>query len=186
MQGDRKEQHSSHSLKPMEGKIWSLTQTCRNDNREWTPQIERHPLTKNPRSLRTWFGPSPERGPGTQPTKNSKWISVRTMYSIKFQFVYVTYSNATIREDKSMVRTMAQCYQSNQGECSYRQGSGPMIFVYIMWPHWKETISHFCDTLKIWNSGRNQRNQLSVLWNFSYPKPYPVYPETSLTLGTPR
>ena len=34
--------------------------------------------------------------------------------------------------------------------------------------------------------GRNQRiqrNQLSVLWNFSYPYPYP---ETSLTLGMPR
>ena len=30
-------------LKPMEGKIWSLTQTCRNANREWTLQIERHP-----------------------------------------------------------------------------------------------------------------------------------------------
>ena len=30
-------------LKPMEGKIWSLTQTCRNTNREWTLQIDRHP-----------------------------------------------------------------------------------------------------------------------------------------------
>ena len=43
MQGDHKEQHSSHSLNQMEGKIWSLTQTCRNANREWTLQIERHP-----------------------------------------------------------------------------------------------------------------------------------------------
>ena len=78
-------------------------------------------------------------------------------------------------------------------ECSYRQGNGPMLFVHIIWPHWKETISHFCDTLEMWilsNFGRNQRiqrnqrtqrNQLSVLWNFSYPNP-----ETSLTLGIPK
>ena len=30
-------------LKQLEGKICSLTQTCRNANREWTLQIERHP-----------------------------------------------------------------------------------------------------------------------------------------------
>ena len=30
-------------LKPMKGKIWSSTQTCRNTNKEWTLQIDRHP-----------------------------------------------------------------------------------------------------------------------------------------------
>ena len=30
-------------LKPMEGKIWSSTNTCRNANKGWTLQIERHP-----------------------------------------------------------------------------------------------------------------------------------------------
>ena len=69
------------------------------------------------------------------------------------------------------------CSTSTSTKCFYPQGSGPMVFAYIMWPHWKETISHFCDTLEIeemsvlWNfSGikgfkRSQRNQLSVQWN---------------------
>ena len=71
-------------------------------------------------------------------------------------------------------------------ECSISQHN---ICVYNM--RTSRRISHFCDTLKMWNSGTNQRsqriqrNQLSVLWNFSYPDHYP-YPETSLTLGMPR
>ena len=38
-------------------------------------------------------------------------------------------------EDKSMVGAVAQHYQYNvfyQGECSYQQGNGPMLFVYII------------------------------------------------------
>ena len=42
--------------------------------------------------------------------------------------------------------------------------------------YWKETISHFCDTLEMWilsNSVgiKRTRNQLSVQWNFLYPNP---------------
>ena len=43
--------------------------------------------------------------------------------------------SVTIQEDKSMIGVVAQCYQYNvscQGECSYQQGSGPMLFVHIM------------------------------------------------------
>ena len=76
-------------------------------------------------------------------------------------------SNVTIWEDKSTIGAVAQCYQYNvfyQGECSYRQGSCPMLFMHIMWPPWKETISHFCDTLEI-------EEIKCFLWNFSYPDP---------------
>ena len=156
----------------------------------------------------TWFGPSPERGPGTQPTKLVSEFSVRICYiqyynvfnrkggqSYGLVTVYTVAPNITStmlrcvqsKEDGQIYRqgqwpnvtskyhTLPESVLSSSTECSYRQGSGPVVFVYIMWPHWKETISHFCDTLEI--------EEMSVLWNFSYPYPYP---ETSLTLGTPR
>ena len=107
-----------------------------------------------------------------------------TMYSIEFSVRTMCpierKSNITIREDKSMVRTMTQCFI----QCFYRQGSGPILHMLqrvfyqynnIMWPPNERRISHFCDTLEI--------EEISVLWNFSYPYPYP---ETSLTLGMPR
>ena len=54
-----------------------------------------------------------------------------------------------------------------QGECSYWQGSGPMLFVHIMWPPWKETISHFCDTLEMWILSKEKES--SVLVKFFIP-----------------
>ena len=70
MQGDRKEQHSSHSLNQWKERF-DLQQIHAGMLTRGEPYKLRGILNKEPRSLRTWFGPSPERGPGTQPT-NSK------------------------------------------------------------------------------------------------------------------
>ena len=157
-------------------------------------------LSKEPRSLMTRFGPSPERGPGTQPT-NSKWsFQFDTSHNIhsksSFQFVYVTSnkvlsmcsierkSNVTIREDKSMVRTMTQCFI----QCFYWQGSGPILHTLqrefyqynnIMWPPNERRQSP--TSVIPWKLEKS-----SVLWNFSCPNLSYPYPETSLTLGMPR
>ena len=68
MQGDRKEQHSSHSLNQWKERF-DLQQIHAGMLTRGEPYKLRGILNKEPRSLRTWFGPSPERGPGTQPTK---------------------------------------------------------------------------------------------------------------------
>ena len=43
-----------------------------------------------------------------------------------------------------------------------------ILSMHIMWQPWKETISHFCDTLEMWIL-LSFMKELSVLWNFSYP-----------------
>ena len=68
MQGYRKEQHSSHSLNQWKERF-GLQQIHAGMLTRGEPYKLRGILNKEPRSLRTWFGPSPERGPGTQPTK---------------------------------------------------------------------------------------------------------------------
>ena len=68
MQGDRKEQHSSHSLNQWKERF-GLQQIHAGMLTRGEPYKLRGILNKEPRSLRTWFGPSPERGPETQPTK---------------------------------------------------------------------------------------------------------------------
>ena len=68
MQGDRKEQHSSHSLNQWKERfdLWHRHAGMLTGSE---PHKLRGILNKEPRSLMTRFGPSPERGPGTQPTK---------------------------------------------------------------------------------------------------------------------
>ena len=211
MQGDHKEQHSSHSLNRWKERF-ALWHRHAGMSTGSEPYTLRTILDKGVQALMTRLGPSHEEGPRTQ--SHIRWTPNMTLSEFYHMYVIwycqgycpilhilqrVSYRedkqcyNVINREDdKSMIGAVAQCYQYNkfyQGECSYWQGNGPMLFVYIMWPPWKETISHFCDTLEMWilsNFGRNQRtqrNQLSILRNFSYPSPYP---ETSLTLGTPR
>ena len=75
-------------------------------------------------------------------------------------------------------------------QCFYQQDSGPnIIYAYnmtiegdnlpLLWYlGWNWGNQVFCE---IFVPGRNQRNQLNVLWKISYPNP-----ETSLTLGMPR
>ena len=92
------------------------------------------------------LGPSPERGPGTQPhigrTPN-KIVSEFSALSMLRQCIQSSYSSY-------MLHPMVQSIQSKGGQCFYRQGSGPilhtlqrvfqsiqsrrttMLFVYIM------------------------------------------------------
>ena len=101
MQGDRKEQHSSHSLNKWKERfdLWhrhagKLTGS--------EPYKLRGILNKEPQSLMTRLGPSHDEGPGTQPT-NSKW---------SFQFVYVT-SNITMCSIERRTKLWSrQCIQS--------------------------------------------------------------------------
>ena len=72
---------------------------------------------------------------------------------------------------------ISYCVLSTSTKCSYQQGSGAILFVYIMWPHWKENLPllwylgklKFLEEIKcfvkIFVPGRNQRNQ-SVQWNY--------------------
>ena len=194
MHGNHKEQNSSHGLNRWKERL-ALQHRHAGMSTGSEPCILRGILSKGPQALMTRLGPSHDEGTRDTAPQNSEF-SVHNVLSMlrqciqpSFQFVYVT-SNV---QSVSIVRAVAQCYQYNvfyQGECSYQQGSGPMLFVHIMWPPWKETISHFCDALKMWiisNSvgikrirnqpsvflflwkffvpGRNQRNQ-SVQWNF--------------------
>ena len=95
----------------------------------------------------TRLGPSHDEGPGT-------WPNIE--YDSEFHFVYVTSNimstmsqcflskggqiygqdnDPNVSYSVSIDRAVAQCYQYNvfyQGECSYRQGSGPMLFVHIL------------------------------------------------------
>ena len=79
MQGDCKEQHSSHSLNRWKERfdLWHRYAGMLTGSE---PYKLRGILNKQLRSLMTRLGPSPEKGPGTQPT-NSKW---------SFQFVHAT------------------------------------------------------------------------------------------------
>ena len=56
---------------------------------------------------------------------------LRVQYHNVFNRVFSSYNVFNRKEDKSMVRAVAQ-YYIHQGECSYRQGSGPILFVHIM------------------------------------------------------
>ena len=68
MQGDRKEQHSSHSLSQWKERfdLWHRHAGTLTGSE---PYKLRGIPSKESRSLMTRLGPSPERGPGTQPTK---------------------------------------------------------------------------------------------------------------------
>ena len=101
-----------------------------------------------------WQGSVPPmmRDPGHSPTSNMIVSEVYSSYTCIYKRFYqcvrqwynsfnrvfssydvrIQYYNAFNRH-----RAVAQ-YYIHQGECSYRHGSGPMVFVYIMWPHWKE------------------------------------------------
>ena len=91
MQGDRKDQHSSHSLNQWKERF-DLWHRHAGMLTRGEPYKLIGILNKEPRSLMTWFGPSPERGPGTQPT-NSKWsfqFVQCIQSSFQLQFVYIT------------------------------------------------------------------------------------------------
>ena len=97
-------------------------------------------LNKEPQSLMTRFGPSPERGPGTQPHIGR----TSNILVSEFSVVYVIQRSTNVSYSVSIDRAVAQYYNAfnrhravaqyyiHQGECSYRHGSGPMVFVYIM------------------------------------------------------
>ena len=135
MHGNHKEQNGSHSLNRWKERL-ALQHRHAGMSTGSEPYTLRGILSKGPRALMTRLGPSHERGPGAQPhigrTPNkivsefsvriyitySDSIDQRTMTVVQFiqssfQFVYITYSNATIREDKSMIGAVAQCYQYN-------------------------------------------------------------------------
>ena len=127
MQGDRKEQHSSHSLNQWKERF-DLWHRDAGMITGIEPYKLRGILNKEPRSLMTRFGPSHERGPGTQPhigrTSNILVsFQLYMLYSVLSMCSIERKSNVTIREDKSMVRTMTQCFI----QCFYRQGSGPIL-----------------------------------------------------------
>ena len=68
MQGNHKEQHGSHSLNRWKERfaLWHRHAGMLTGSE---PYKLRGILSKGLRALMTRFGPSPERGPGTQPTK---------------------------------------------------------------------------------------------------------------------
>ena len=70
MQGDHKEQHLSHSLNRWKERF-ALQHRHAGKLTGSEPYKLRGILSEEPQSLVIRFGPSPERGPGTQPT-NSK------------------------------------------------------------------------------------------------------------------
>ena len=129
MQGDRKEQHSSHSLNQWKERF-DLQQIHAGMLTRGEP-YKRGILNKEPRSLRTWFGPSPERGPGTQPT-NSKWsfqFVQCIQSSFQLQFVYVTSNVFNRKVDRSMDRAMALM-------CSINEDNLPLLWYLGKWGKW--------------------------------------------------
>ena len=125
MQGDHKEQHSSHSLNQWKERF-DLWHRHAGMLTRGEPYKLIGILNKEPRSLMTWFGPSPERGPGTQPTKNSTWvfssINVTTMYSIEFPVTVRIYYSVSID------RAVAQYYIYYK-ECSSSYVLHPMCSI---------------------------------------------------------
>ena len=105
------------------------------------------PLRKYP-----WHSPH-----WTNTKYDSKWVfSSYTLHTVFYQCydgpTKCSNETKTIPSD----RAVAQCYIQVSyitRECSYWQGSGPMLSVYIMWPHWKETSSTSVIPWKWW---RNQ------------------------------
>ena len=109
------------------------------------------------------------------------------MYSIELQFVYAT-SNGTkcYNRWRGQDLRLGQWPNSTQSVQWYnitmwsiKEDKNPRLLVYIMWPHWRRQSptsvipwklrkSSVCEEFFV--PGRNQQsNQLSVLWNFSYP-----------------
>ena len=115
MQGDRKDQHSSHSLNQWKERF-DLWHRHAGMLTRGEPYKLIGILNKEPRSLMTWFGPSPERGPGTQPTKIVSEVFSSIMLRQCIQPSYSSY----------MLHPILQCIQSKGGQI-YRQGNGPML-----------------------------------------------------------
>ena len=113
----------------MEGKICSLTQTCRNVNREWTLHIERLPRQRST-SLddKTWslpWGRTRDTAPHQMNTKyDSKWILPYIHYIISSglwpNITYITKSVLSRRQ------AVLQCVQSRRGQI-YGWDSGSML-----------------------------------------------------------
>ena len=175
MHGYHKEQNGSHSLSR-----WKERLALQHRHAGMSTGSEsctlRGILSKGPQALMTRLGPSHERGPGTQLHKIVSEFSVHMLHSINVMTMYSTEFPVRI--------CYIQC-----AKCSYQQGSGPMIFVYIMWPHWRRLnvmTQHRKENLPLlWYLGKLKFMEEIKCFvnNFLYPYPYP---ETSLTLGMPR
>ena len=186
MQGDHKEQHSSHSLNQWKERF-DLWHRHAGMLTRGEPYKLIGILNKEPRSLMTWFGPSPERGPRTQPTKNSTWvfssINVTTMYSIKFpvtvriylqcfyrqdsgpilhilqrvfQFICVTSNVFNQKVDRSMVRTMAQCFI----QCSIERKTIPSDRAMALMCSIKDNLPllWYLENVKFWNESKESKD----------------------------
>ena len=70
---------------------------------------------------------------------------------------------------------ISYCVLSTSTKCSYQQGSGPMLFVYIVQPHSKENLP------LLWYLGNWGNQVFCEIFRTQTP-----YPETSLTLEMPR
>ena len=187
MQGDRKEQHSSHSLNQWKERfiLWHRHAGTLTGSE---PYKLRGILSKELRSLMTRLGPSHERGPGTQPHIGPMLVSefsvrihhttLRQCIQSRFQFVYNMTVVQCVQSKKmtnlrlgqwpnvtSKYHTLPESVLSTSTKCSYRQGNGPILFVYIMWPHWKEGDRQSPTSVIPWKLRKS-----SVLWNFSYLK----------------
>ena len=111
MQGDHKEQHSSHSLNRWKKRL-ALQHRYVGMSTGSEPYILRGILSKGPWALMTRLGPSHERGPGTQPHKIVSEFSVRICYTAFYQcYDY----NVTMF---SIERRTNQYYKYNVTMCS--------------------------------------------------------------------
>ena len=141
-----------------------------------------------------WQGSVPPmmRDPGHSPTSNmivSEVYSSYTLYTAILSMLRQWYNSFNRVFSSYMLHPILQCIQSTQG-------SGPILHtsrrVFLSTWQWPNGICVYnVTTLKgdnlplLWYLGKLKLwRKSSVLWNFSYPNP--EYPETSLTLGTPR
>ena len=152
MQGDRIEQYGSHSLNR-----WKERFALQHRHAGMIKGSElytlRGILDKGVWALMTRLAHSHERGPTTQPNieYHSKWVfSSYTLYPAFYQ----CYNSGTMysNEKRTNLR-LGQWPNVTSTKCSYWQGSGPMLFVYIMWLHKGDNLP------LLWYLG-NWRNQV--------------------------
>ena len=145
MQGDHKEQHRSHSLNQWKERfdLWHRHAGILTGSE---PYKLRGILNKEPRSLMTRFGPSSERGPGTQPHIGRTPNKIVSEFSVRI--CYIQYYNVFYqKEDKAMVTTMYTLHLILRVQCHnvfYREEDNLPLLWYL-------------ENVKFWNESKESK-----------------------------
>ena len=186
MHGNHKEQNGSHSLNRWKERL-ALQHRHAGMSTGSEPCILRDILSKGPQGMMTRLGSSHDEGPWTQPHIGRTPNIIVSEFSVRLHYIQCSIKATAVVQciqlgggqtnGQDNDPNISYCLLPTSTKCSYWQGSGPILFMYIMWPHWKENLPllwylgklKFMEEIKcfvkIFVPERNQRNQ-SVQWNY--------------------